>query len=105
VQNLNIEEADVINECIRQSGLDFAKWEKHYNSDDTKEAVEKDLLLANEYGIKGVPCLIIDGKYRISGAQPLAQIIQAIQNAIETQEQTPIAGAFCRLDDDKINCD
>lgn len=105
VQNRNIEETDVINECIRQSGIDFTKWEQHYNSGDTKEAVEKDLLLAKQYGIKGVPCLIIDGKYRVSGAQPLAQIIQAIRDAAEKQEKTSSAGASCRLDAGKINCD
>ncbi|GLC81754.1 DsbA family oxidoreductase [Lacrimispora brassicae] len=105
VKNRNIEELDIINECIRQSGIDFAKWEQHYNSDNTKEAVEKDLLLANQYGVDVVPCLIIDGKYRISGAQPLTQIIQAIQDAAETQEPPLSAGASCRLDGGKINCD
>ncbi|MCW2277243.1 DsbA family oxidoreductase [Heliophilum fasciatum] len=105
VQNRNIEERDIINDCIRQSGIDFATWEQHYNSDDTKEAVEKDLILAKQYGVHAVPCLIIEGKYRISGAQPLAQIIQAIGSAVETQEQTPPAGASCRLDGSKIKCD
>ena len=105
VKNRNIEELDIINECIRQSGIDFAKWEQHYNSDNTKEAVERDLLFANQYGVVVVPCLIIDGKYRISGAQPLAQIIQAIQDAAETQEPPLSAGASCRLDGGKINCD
>ena len=105
VQNRNIEETDIINECIRQSGIDFGKWEQHYNSGDTKEAVEKDLLLAEQYGIDVVPCLIIDGKYRISGAQPLAQIIQAIQDAAEAGEIPLSAGASCRLDGGKINCD
>ena len=105
VKNRNIEDLDIINECIRQSGIDFAKWEQHYNSDNTKEAVEKDLLLANQYGVDVVPCLIIDGKYRISGAQPLVQIIQAIQDAAETQEPPLSAGASCRLDGGKINCD
>jgi len=105
VQNRNLEDSDIINECIRQSGIDFAKWEQHYNSGDTKEAVEKDLILAKQYGIEGVPCLIIDGKYRISGAQPLAQIIQAIRGAAENQEKTSSEGAACRLDGGKINCD
>lgn len=105
VQNRNIEEQDIINNCIRQSGIDFAKWEHHYYSGETKEAVEKDLLLAEQYGVRGVPCLIIDGKYQISGAQPLAQIIQAIRNAVETQGQISSTGASCRLVDGKINCD
>lgn len=79
VLNRNVEDPDVINECIRQSGIDFAQWEHHYNSAGTKDAVEQDLLLAEQYGVNAVPYLIIDGKYGISGAQPLAQIIKAIR--------------------------
>lgn len=105
VQNRNIEEQEIINDCIRESGIDFAKWEQHYKSAETKVAVEKDFLLAQQYGIQGVPCLIIDGKYRISGAQPLAQIIQTIKSAAGGQEQTPLAGASCQWVDGKIKCE
>lgn len=105
VQNHNIEDPNILHACIRQSGIDFVKWEQHYNSESTKEAVEKDLLLAEQYGVNVVPCLIINGKYRISGAQPLAVIIQAIQGAVKTQEKIPSAGAFCRLENGKINCE
>lgn len=94
VENRNIEEQGVIDDCIRDSGIGFAKWVQHYNSGETKDAVEKDFLLAKQYGVHGVPCLIRDGKYRISGAQPLAQIIQAIRNAMETQEQPPLANSL-----------
>lgn len=106
IQNLNIEELDIIHDCIKQSGIDFAKWEQYFDSDDTKEAVEKDFLLARQYGVTGVPCLIINGKYQISGAQPLAQIILAIRNTVEKQEQTSTTGASCRLDDGIpfVNC-
>lgn len=105
VQNHNIEDLDIINECIRQSGIDFTKWEQYYNSGDTKEAVEKDLLLANQYGINGVPCLILDGKYQINGAQPLTQIIKAVRGVAESKEKIASEGAACRLDNGKINCD
>ncbi len=97
VQNRNIEDLGIIHDCIRQSGIDFAEWEQHFNSSETLEAVEQDLLLARQYGIRGVPCLIINGKYPISGAQPLVHVIKAIQNAVETQEETSVAGASCRL--------
>lgn len=105
VQNRNIEEVEIIEDCIRKSGIDFESWVKHYNSGETKDAVEKEFQLGRQYGVQGVPCLVIDGKYLISGAQPLAQIILAIRNVIETQGQTSSAGASYRLDDGKINCD
>lgn len=105
VQNRNIEEQGVIDDCIKGSGIDFIEWEQHYKSRATKEAVEKDFFLAKKYNIHGVPCLVIDGKYRISGAQPLTKIIQAINSAVETQEQTHSSGAACRLVDGKTECE
>lgn len=81
VQNQNIEEPKIIEKSVRERGIPFAEWEKHYHSDEVKAAVEKDLLLAEQYGIQSVPCLIINGKYEISGAQLLPQIVQGIRNA------------------------
>lgn len=118
VQNKDIEDRDVMNECIRSSKIDISKWEKHYNNSETAEAVEKDLLLAEQYGIDLIPCLIINGTRRISGAQPLEEIVQAIRDAEKSQDAeksgdsvepkggaviTP--GAACRLDGDKMSCD
>lgn len=83
VQNKDIGEMRIINECIRQSGVDFVKWERHYSDGVTMEEVEKDLLLAEQYGIEAIPCLIINGTYRINGAQSLAQIAKAVRDAEE----------------------
>lgn len=105
VQNRNIEDNNVIEDCVRRSGIDFAVWEQHYNSEETKDAVERDFLLAEQYNIQGVPCLIIDGKQRISGAQPLSKIIQLIGRAVETKEQSFTTGASCQLVDGKIECE
>jgi len=105
VQSRNIEEQVVIDDCIRESGIDFAKWERHNNRRETKAAVERDFLLAKQYNIRGVPCLIIDGKQQINGAQPLFKIIQLISNIVESQEQTPTTGASCQLVDGKIVCE
>lgn len=75
------------------------------NGPNAKLSVEKDLLLANQYGINGVPCLILDGKYQINGAQPLTQIIKAVRGVAESKEKIASEGAACRLDNGKINCD
>lgn len=105
VQSRNIETMEVINDCIRQSGIDFAQWEQHYHRAETQEAVAQDLLLAKQYRIRGVPCLILNGKHQISGAQPLAQILQAIRNVEQTDDQSASGDAACRLDDGKMQCD
>lgn len=108
VENRDIEDKDVMEECIRSCGIDFSKWEQHYNSADTAEAVKKDLLLAEQYGIELIPCLIINGEERISGAQSLEEIVQGIrkvQDGEESKESTITPGAACRLDGDQMSCD
>lgn len=105
VQNRNIEENEVIFDCVKKSGIDFSAWEQHYYSEKTKEAVESDLLLAKQYNVQGVPCLIIDGKQRISGAQPLSRIVQLVTSFVDLNAQNLNTGATCELVDGKINCE
>ncbi len=105
VQNRNIEAQEVIEGCIKKTEIDFEKWKHHYNAGGTSTAVEDDLSLAQRYGIHGVPCLIINGKQRISGAQPLPQIIRAVHDAAGIKEEAGPGGAVCRLEDNKIACE
>ncbi len=79
VQSRNIEANDVIEDCVKKSGIDFELWLQHYHSVEVKDAVERDLVLAKQYNIQEVPTLVINGKKQISGAQSLSKIIQAIE--------------------------
>ena len=104
VQNQNIGSQDVIDGIIRETKTDFEQWRRYYYDSKTMEAVEEDFLLTEHYGIHSVPCLIINGKYPISGAQPLPQIIHAIYTAAEETGSGQADGASCRLEDGKMNC-
>lgn len=83
VQNRDIGAPDVIKAVVRETGINFEKWNRHYDDIRTRQSVEADLRLAESYGIHSVPCLIINGKYRVGGAQGLPQIIRAIHAAAE----------------------
>lgn len=52
------------------------------------EAVLEECAQAHELGITGVPCVVFDGRYALSGAQPVAVFRQALQSvatgAVET---------------------
>lgn len=85
-ENRNVEDQSVIDDCVRNSGIDFMTWQAHYLSDAAREAVERDLLLAQEYQISSIPTLIINGKHRVSGAQPLSRLTKAIREAAEIRE-------------------
>lgn len=105
VLNKNIEEEEVIKERVESTGIDFDLWKRYYMDGDTKEAVEKDLSMAQEYGINSVPCLIVNGKYKISGAQPYSRIVEAINRINQLHEAEEMKGAACSLDGNKMNCE
>ena len=86
VRTRNIGDQGVIDDLVRQSGIDFAAWQKHYGDPKTKEAVEGDLLLVEQYGVTSVPHLVINGKHHVRGALPLARIIRAIDAASDDSE-------------------
>lgn len=102
VQNLNIEEDAVMENCVENVGINVEEWRQYFLRDDTKKAVEEDLKAASNYGIYGAPCLVINGKQKISGAQPLSTVIEAIRNVKASDSS---AGASCKLVDGEMKCD
>ncbi|WP_152522320.1 DsbA family oxidoreductase [Metaclostridioides mangenotii] len=78
VESKNVEENEVIYECVKKAGLNFDEWKNSYDSDQVKGDVEEDFKLVHKYGIDVVPTLIINGKYKISGAQPYDDLLKAI---------------------------
>lgn len=105
VQSRNIEDESVIQDCVRQSGIDFEQWSDHFKNADTRQAVEKDLALATQYGIHGVPCLVINGQHQVSGAQSIDRVIQAIQDAQAVAPKTSADGPACQFANGKFQCD
>lgn len=106
VQSKNIEDQAVIEACVKSTSIDFKRWKQYYMEVETKEMVENDLSLAAQYGINSVPCLIVEGKYKISGAQPLNKIIEAVERIgdLKKAEEKEMTGAACSLDGNKMNC-
>lgn len=90
VENKNIEELGVIKEALSRTSIDLEKWEIAYDSSKSLEEVKKELALAKSYGISGVPFLVINGKYGLNGAQPLAKIEEMIDKIIEEENRDEI---------------
>ncbi|MEI5995004.1 DsbA family oxidoreductase [Candidatus Enterococcus mansonii] len=88
VNNQNIEDLNVIQSVIKKTAIDFEKWQQAFNDPETLDLVEEDFRLATAYQLSGVPALIVNGKYLINGAQPLEQVLQALQTIKE--KETPI---------------
>lgn len=77
----NIDDAEVLREVGRSIGLDEAKLEKLLSSKDFDDIVKADQEKARNLGIRGVPFFIFDHKYAVSGAQPPAVFLEALQRS------------------------
>ncbi len=60
-------------------GMTEAEAMKMLDSDDYADAVRADELRAAEFGVTGVPFFVFDEKSGISGAQPIAVFVEALQ--------------------------
>jgi len=89
--NRNISDPSVLADLARELGLDIARFELDLHSSALREEVEQERQLAQEYGINGVPCLVINQGWIISGAQPLDQLrhqLQQIQLGLNAENLT-----------------
>ncbi|WP_161878981.1 DsbA family oxidoreductase [Alkalibacterium sp. MB6] len=85
VDNKDISNLDIIEKIIEQSSIDSSSWKEQFESPETEQAVLEDLRLVENYGIKGAPALVIEGKYLISGAQPQEVIEETIEQIAEKE--------------------
>lgn len=64
-------------------GLDRDDVVRSLEAGEYLDAVRADVALAGELGIRGVPFFVIDGRYGVSGAQPVEAYEQALHQAWE----------------------
>lgn len=63
---------------VESAGLDRKAAQRVLSSDEFADAVREDERTAGQHGIRGVPFFVI-GNYGLSGAQPSATLVEAIQ--------------------------
>ncbi len=72
---------EVLLELGARRGMDRAQLEAQLRGDAARDEVLADISEARELGISGVPFFVLDGRYGISGAQPPAVLLEALQMA------------------------
>ncbi|MGC4034416.1 MAG: DsbA family oxidoreductase [Chitinophagaceae bacterium] len=75
----NISDSLTLAELGVEIGLDKDEVIQMLNSDAFSKEVKNDITRATEFGIRGVPFFILNGKYAISGAQPVETFQSAIR--------------------------
>lgn len=80
-QGWDIADAAVLTELAVGAGLPAGRVASVLETQEYADAVEADIQTARQYGATGVPFVVIDGRYGVSGAQPVETYVQALRQA------------------------
>lgn len=87
----NIADHNVLEQLGAGIGLDADEVKATLAGNAFADAVQADVTEAAQLGARGVPFFVIDRKYAVSGAQPAATFLHALQHAFAEQEKLPAA--------------
>jgi predicted DsbA family dithiol-disulfide isomerase len=77
----DIGDTKVLVSVAADAGMDSELIAQLLSTDDDREVIEREDMLAHRMGISGVPTFIFDNKFAISGAQEPEMIVQVIDKA------------------------
>lgn len=86
-ESKRISDRDVLLTLAEAAGLDRAEAEEVLNSGRYTEEVRRDEEEAAALGVRGVPFFVLNGKYAISGAQPVDVFRRALEKVWEEEQQ------------------
>lgn len=76
-----------LRDVAQEIGLDAAEVDQLLSGQRFEAEVREDEAAAHRIGVQGVPFFIFNGKFALSGAQPIDVFVQALQQALEEEEQ------------------
>lgn len=85
LEGANIADHSVLIEVAREAGMDTAIVASLLAGDADREAVQQEIATAQQMGVTGVPCFILDNKYAVMGAQDAETIADAIRQVAATK--------------------
>jgi predicted DsbA family dithiol-disulfide isomerase len=72
-QGVNVTRTDVIFELANRVGLDMSPFSAAYNSEDTRKLILDEHQLAAGRGVRGVPTLVIAGRWMVCGLREVSE--------------------------------
>ena len=86
-ESKHIDDKEVLAEVAQSIGLDSAPFLAALDNPEYEDAVDADIKQAYQYGLNGVPALIFNNKYLVSGAQPY-EVLKQVAEKITTEEHS-----------------
>jgi predicted DsbA family dithiol-disulfide isomerase len=81
-QGRDISDMAVLREITGRVGLDPAALDAAVADAGYAAQVDADIALARDYGLTGVPAVVLNSRYLVMGAQPYATFESAVQRAL-----------------------
>ncbi len=81
IDGKNVGDLEELISLAEKSGIDQEEARQALTSDQFDNEVNQDIQEAKNNGISGVPFFILNGKYAVSGAQPIEVFADALQQA------------------------
>lgn len=100
-----IGDRDTLVRLATEAGLDADEARATLAGDDYAEDVRADEERAASFGITGVPFVVIDERYGVSGAQPTEVFLNALRTAWAASQPLTIVGADAESDSDTGACE
>lgn len=82
----NLSDHSTILQLAKEIGLNESQVQQILEHNTFEDEVNQDLAEARTIGVQGVPFFVLNNKYVISGAQPLATFEQAIEQVWEKEQ-------------------
>lgn len=87
----DISDPAVLNEIGSRAGLETGEVTRALQDGDLAAEVRKDILEAQQIGVRGVPFFVFNRKYAVSGAQPVEVFAETLGKAFnEWREEHPV---------------
>lgn len=90
VEGKHVGDSETLIALAEDAGLDKGKAFIVLDSDQYADDVQEDIQAAQTIGIQGVPFFLINKKYGISGAQPVASFIKVFEQILEKEKATSV---------------
>lgn len=78
----DISDLNVLVAIAAESGIDPELFVENLSNERYLKAVEQDVDQAFEFGINGVPAMILDNKYLVTGARPYPAMVEIVEQVL-----------------------
>lgn len=81
----DISQPEVLHAALQSVGLDVTDLQTIFSDPQYEAAVDADVQQAYQYGLSGVPAVVFNNRYLVSGAQPYDVFRQVMEKVLSEQ--------------------